>query len=168
MKNKCNMRVLVIIIIFLILLLLTILNKETEDNKDINVVSVVEQPTTIITTATTTVNTNKRTKWAMTHYGYDCKGCSGKTASGYNVKNTIYYRDSTYGKVRIVAAPKNIALYSILQIKTSNNTYYAIVLDRGSAIKGNKIDLLVENEKQANKLGIIKNVEIEILRSGKR
>lgn len=31
---------------------------------------------------------------SITHYGPDCAGCSGITASGYDVKNTVYYNDS--------------------------------------------------------------------------
>ena len=104
----------------------------------------------------------KTSKYMITHYGYDCKGCSGITASEYNVKNTIYYNDSTYGKVRIIAFNK-LPLYSIVKIKDyKGSEIIAIVLDRGT----NHIDLLVNNEKEASKLGITRS-DIEILRSGK-
>ena len=104
----------------------------------------------------------------LTHYGPDCAGCGGTTASGYNVRNTIYYNDSTYGQVRIVAMSKNYPLYSIIRLNNyKKGTITAIVLDRGGAITGNKIDLLVSSESEASNLGIQRNVEVEVLRWGK-
>lgn len=130
------------------------------------------------TTKTTQKNTNSTTSEKaatqttftgfITHYGPDCKGCGGTTAAGYNVKNTIYYNDKTYGTVRIVAMSKNYPLYSIIRISNyKQGSIIAIVLDRGGAIKGNKIDLLVNSEAEASKLGIQKNAQIEVLRLGK-
>jgi 3D (Asp-Asp-Asp) domain-containing protein len=113
---------------------------------------------------TTTRITTKEGTYKLTHYGWDCKGCGGNTASGYNVRNTIYYNDATYGKLRIVAM-KDLKLYSIIRIKNYDTEIYAIVLDRG--VGSGVIDLLVENEKKASQLGIRKNIEIEVLRSGK-
>lgn len=104
----------------------------------------------------------------VTHYGPDCTGCSGITASGYNVKNTIYYSDSEYGSVRIVAAPKEIPLYSILILHNyKGDPITVIVLDRGGAIKGTKFDILVSSEKEAYSWGIQNDVEFEILRWGR-
>lgn len=133
------------------------------------------------TTANTTTTTKKTTKkkttkniikttikegtYKLTHYGWDCKGCGGNTASGYNVRNTIYYNDAFYGRLRIVAM-KNLPFYSVIKIKNyDGRDIFAIVLDRG--VGSGVIDLLVENEAIASKLGIRKNIEIEILRSGK-
>lgn len=105
---------------------------------------------------------------SITHYGPDCKGCSGVTASGYNVKNTIYYDDVEYGQVRIVAMDKSIPLYSIIRINDyKDGNFLAIVLDRGGAIKGNKIDILVNSEQEATKLGVQKKASVDILRRGK-
>lgn len=107
---------------------------------------------------------------SMTGYGADCKGCSGTTASGYNVKNTIYYNDATYGQVRILAAPKNIPMYSVIKVSgvKGMEPFYAIVLDRGGAINGTLFDLLCESESYANKyIGRQKNIQYEIVRSGK-
>lgn len=102
----------------------------------------------------------------ITHYGPDCKGCSGTTASGYNVKNTIYYSDKEYGQVRVVATSKNIPLYTVIRISNyKKGSITAIVLDRG--VSGNKIDVLVESERAATQLGIQKNAKVEILRWGK-
>lgn len=104
----------------------------------------------------------------ITHYGPDCKGCGGTTAAGYNVKNTIYYNDKTYGIVRIVAMDRSYPLYSIIRISNyKQGAITAIVLDRGGAIKGNKIDLLVSSEKESSKLGIQRNAQVKVLRWGK-
>ena len=104
----------------------------------------------------------------VTHYGPDCKGCSGTTSSGYNVNNTIYYNDKTYGNIRIVAAPKQVPLYSVLKLHNyKGGTITAIVLDRGGAITGTKFDILVSSEKEASRWGVQSNLKIEILRWGK-
>lgn len=104
--------------------------------------------------------------YKLTHYGPDCKGCSGITASGYNVRNTIWYNDPQYGEVRIVATSSQFKMYSIIKIKDYKlgGDITAIVLDRG--VGNGVIDLLVGSEKAATQLGIQK-VEIEVLRKGK-
>lgn len=137
------------------------------------------EETTTITTTTTKKTTKKVVKKKqvsgqvsnsfkgfVTHYGPDCRGCSGITASGYNVRNTIYYNDKEYGQVRIVATSRKLPLYSIIRINDyKDGNFVAIVLDRG--VSGNTIDILVESEKKANKLGIQKNVSVDILRKGR-
>jgi 3D (Asp-Asp-Asp) domain-containing protein len=106
----------------------------------------------------------------LTGYGPDCNGCSGKTASGYDVRGgNIYYYDALYGKVRIIAADKKYPLGTIIRISAPNvgiHSVSAIVLDRGGAIRNNKIDLLFEHEGATNGLGRQKNVKFEILRYG--
>ena len=144
---------------------------------------IITESTTTSTTKTTVKTTKKKTTrkavvnntpqkktggYKITHYGHDCKGCSGtgKTASGYSIKNTIYYNDSTYGTLRIVAM-KNLPLYSVIVIKNYKlgGDIHAIVLDRG--VGSGVIDLAVESEKKAYQLGIQKNVQIEVLRTGR-
>ena len=100
----------------------------------------------------------------------DCKGCSGITASGYNVRNgNIYYNDKEYGKLRIVAMDKSIPFGSIVRIKKIfKEPVLAIVLDRGSAIGLNKkvyIDLLYKSEKETLTFGK-REATFEILRYG--
>ena len=110
----------------------------------------------------------KKYKGYITAYGPDCKGCSGITASGVNVRNTIYYHDKEYGKIRIVAADKTIPFGTIVRLNYANKSLIAIVLDRGSAIgfkKNALFDLLYKNEKESNKFGK-KLATIEVLRSG--
>lgn len=105
----------------------------------------------------------------VSHYGPDCVGCIGITASGYNVKNTIYYKDKEYGTIRIVAADPSIPLGSILRLTYQNNIFHVIALDRGGAIGFNRtfiLDLLCESEKISYQHGIMKNTKIEVLRYG--
>lgn len=139
--------------------------KTTTTNETTTSTSVTTITTKKKTTRQTTKETQKVGTYTLTHYGPDCKGCGGTTASGYNVRNTIYYNDATYGKLRIVAM-KYMPLYSVIKIKNykSGGDIYAIVLDRP---RYNIIDLLVESESKARDLGTQKNIEIEVLRNGK-
>lgn len=103
----------------------------------------------------------------MSGYGPDCYGCSGYLAYGAYVGNgNIYYDDLEYGKVRIVAGDKSLPFGTIVLI---DNSFLAIVLDRGGAIGFDKrfmFDLLYQNEEIANNNGILVNVNFEILRYG--
>ena len=90
----------------------------------------------------------------MTGYGPDCKGCGGGVACiRYNVRNgNIYYNDKDYGKIRILAADKKIPCGTIVRVSNLRGykDFYAIVLDRGGAIKGNLMDLLFVSEKSVD------------------
>jgi 3D (Asp-Asp-Asp) domain-containing protein len=97
-----------------------------------------------------------------TAYTSKCVGCSGYTFSEHNVKNTVYF-----GNYRIVATDLNvIPLYSLLKVETRDDVFYAIVLDKGGAIKGYKMDLLVKTYDDAIEFGRQK-VKVTILREGK-
>lgn len=112
------------------------------------------------------INYKKGFKAFITHYGPNCRGCSGRTESGYNVKKTIYYNDKEYGKVRVVATSSKIPLYTVIKISNyKKGSITAIVLDRG--VSENTIDLLVKSESAATKLGIQRNAKVEILRWGR-
>lgn len=105
----------------------------------------------------------------ISHYGADCNGCTGRTASGYDVSNRLYYQDSTYGTVRIVAGDKSLPFGTIIRFNVSNTPTLAIVLDRGGAIGFNKkymFDLLCEGEKESYQYGTIMSTNIEVLRYG--
>lgn len=105
----------------------------------------------------------------ISHYASDCRGCTGYTASGYNIQNNIYYQDKEFGTVRIVAGDASIPFGSIVRIQTtSGQTILAIVLDRGGIGFGRKylFDLLCESEKEAYQLGVLQNASIEVLRTG--
>ena len=106
----------------------------------------------------------------ITGYGPNCVGCSGVTASGYDVRNTTTYMDSEYDEVRILAADRSIELYSIVRVSNIPNMepFIAIVLDRGGNVgfgKGTLFDLLFADESQA--LHKTNDVTFEVLRNGK-
>ena len=105
----------------------------------------------------------------ITGYGPDCEGCIGITASGYDVRNTIYYYDEEYGQVRVLAADRSIPFGTIIKINDLPNDIISIVLDRGSAIgygKGSQADLLFASEDESYDFGRKHNIKFEILRLG--
>ena len=56
----------------------------------------------------------------LTAYGPDCPGCSGRVGWGQNVTGgNIYYNDSTYGQLRIVAGDRKYPYGTIVRIKNS-------------------------------------------------
>ena len=172
----------IIIIVLVFITSNSIIPKNTYVSSEINVFKEKEEPKKE-TTKKAQVN-KKEVKKAniknkvlatytgnITAYGPDCKGCIGITASGYNVKNTIYYNDKEYGKIRIVAADKSLPFGTIVKISNLSNyksPIIAIVLDRGSAIGFNKkayFDLLCNSERESNSFGRRK-ATFEILRKG--
>ena len=94
-----------------------------------------------------------------THYSAFCNtGCTGITKEGYNVKNTIYHKG-----YRVIAVdPKKIPLGSLVEVQTSYGTFKALAGDTGGDVKGNRIDILVESDNVAFKLGREK-VQVRIL-----
>ena len=99
-------------------------------------------------------------------YSPYCYGCSGFTASGYDVKNNTYYQDNTYGTIRIVAADSKYPFGTIVRI---NDGIIAIVLDRGGGIGINKkfqYDILTSSDTEAYQIGVMYNAKFEILRLG--
>ena len=107
----------------------------------------------------------------MTGYGPDCVGCGGKTGCPprQDVRNgNIYFEDQEYGKIRIVATDSRIPCGSIIKIRNSNvaKEITAIALDRGGAIKENKMDLLVVSESYSSEKIGKQKVEYEIVRWG--
>ncbi|WP_299831700.1 3D domain-containing protein [uncultured Metabacillus sp.] len=95
-------------------------------------------------------------------YTSSCKGCSGQTASGKWVTDTIYHNG-----YRIVAADTSILpMYSLLEIEVNGQSFKAIVLDRGGAIKGYKLDLLVDTYNNAIQFGR-QSATVKVLRKGK-
>lgn len=103
----------------------------------------------------------------MTNYGPDCEGCGGNLAcNGKNVQNgKIYYEDQNYGRMRIIATDSSIPCGTIFNIYDNGNEYKAISLDRGGAIKGNKFDLLNNNEAEAERNGV-RNLKVNLVRWG--
>src|SRR5690625_4244677 len=95
----------------------------------------------------------------VTAYTARCEGCSGITKTGYDVRNTIYYE----GKRVIAVDPSVIPLHSAVRITTAGgDSFEAVALDIGSAIKGNRIDILYATKDEARKFGR-QTLEVEIL-----
>ena len=106
---------------------------------------------------------------AISSYGPDCVGCSGTLASGFYAGNgNIYYQDSTYGSVRIVAGDRSYPFGTIVKVSgTPLGDFNAIVLDRGGGIGFGKkflFDLLFPSE--AEGFGSYWNITFTILRYG--
>lgn len=97
---------------------------------------------------------------ASAYTAYCSEGCTGVTATGYNVSNTIYFDG-----MRVIATdPRVIPLYSIVEIEGLSGRF--ISLDTGGYIKGNKIDVLVKSESDAIQFGR-KNVKVNVIRKGR-
>lgn len=106
----------------------------------------------------------RKLNMVATAYTSECDGCTGITATGYDVRNTVY-KDG----YRVVATDKSvIPMESLLYIESVNNSFepfVAISSDVGGAIKGNRIDILVENKSKAYDFGV-RDVKVTVLREG--
>lgn len=94
----------------------------------------------------------------LTLYGGDCRGCSGRSASGLKLSPSSGVNNSKtpYLKYKgkkyyCLAADRSIPFGTIIKISNHNlrtkSTIYGIVVDRGGAIKGNKIDIFNGSER---------------------
>lgn len=134
------------------------------DNKTENNVVVKDEQETVVPSYTT--YTGK-----VSYYTANCYGCGGYTSSGLDISDgRLFYNDAIYGNVRIIAAGKEIPLYSIVRINNSSlgTNILAIVLDRGGDIGDNKkfiIDILTNDAE--SKGGVDYGVSVEVLRNGK-
>lgn len=90
--------------------------------------------------------------FTVTHYAiYDWGTPSTVTANGTDIANTIYSPEG----YRIIAVDTSvIPMNSIVQVTIGGNTFLAKASDTGSAINGNKIDLLVSSPSEASNLGV--------------
>jgi uncharacterized protein YabE (DUF348 family) len=88
-----------------------------------------------------------------TAYSPYCKGCSSNTATGINIRNNPTAK-------LIAVDPRVIPLGSKVYVQGYG---YAIAADTGSAIKGNKIDVLMPSERDALQWGR-KVVKIRVLK----
>lgn len=103
--------------------------------------------------------------YEVTAYTATCEGCTGITYSGYDVRHTVYSPEG----LRVIATdPSVIPLGSTVRLTLSDGTTYeAVALDIGSAIVGDRIDLLVESREEALQFGR-QSVEVEIISEGER
>ena len=108
----------------------------------------------------------------LTGYGPDCVGCGGHTSTGFDLTKSIYYEDSEFGTVRILAADPSFPFYSIIRVSNvpTMDDFIGIVLDRGGNVgfgRGTLFDLAFESESSPNLVPLTRNVTFELLRSGK-
>lgn len=94
----------------------------------------------------------------LTTYGGDCTGCGGGSASGIKLsaKTGVNNTNSPFftykgKKYYCLAADRSIPFGTVIKITNHRlklpGTIYGIVVDRGGAIKGNKIDIFKGSEK---------------------
>lgn len=106
---------------------------------------------------------NKTMTMKLTHYTMYCDGCTGRTASGYKLS----HGQTKYNGYVIVAADTSILpLHSKIKIiNPDGSSFKAIVLDRGGAIKGNRLDVLTATKEEAYRKGVY-NAQVEVLSYG--
>lgn len=116
----------------------------------------------------------------LTTYGGDCTGCRGGAASGVKLSPTTGVNNSnspylTYKgkKYYCLAADRSIPYGTVIKISnhklSTSSTIYGIVVDRGGAIKGNKIDIFKGSERNGVKYfsgGTSNNAKFEIVSIG--
>lgn len=91
-------------------------------------------------------------------------GCTGVTATGIDVSDTIYHE----GKRIIAVDPDIIPLGSTVQVTLDNgHTFKATAQDTGGAIKGAIIDVLHETKAEAREFGR-KTAKVKIISVGGR
>lgn len=122
----------------------------------------VKEPTQQVA-ATSSSNVQGTLTMSFTNYVALCDtGCTGITATGVDVRGSIYYQG-----MRVIAVdPSVIPLHSIVQFELNGQKVKAIAIDTGGAIKGHKIDLLVSSVSEARAFGRVTKT-VEVLRYGK-
>ena len=105
-----------------------------------------------------TITTGEKYTGRITSYGADCIGCGTRTAAGLYVTTTGVKNEPTAtlsfngGEYYVVAADRQFPFGTILKVSNHNYTvpdpFYAIVLDRGGAVKGTKLDLFSGSQKR--------------------
>ncbi|MDQ0157790.1 uncharacterized protein YabE (DUF348 family) [Robertmurraya andreesenii] len=128
-----------------------LLRESTMKEKRDKVVAVGTKTTTQ-TVSRGSVNAVKEFYVSSTAYTANCNGCSGRTATGFNLKANP--------NAKIIAVdPSVIPLGTKVFVEGYG---YAIAADTGSAIKGNKIDVFFASKSDAYRWGR-KKVLIKIL-----
>lgn len=89
------------------------------------------------------------------------EGCTGVTATGVNVSNSIFYKG-----YRVIAVDTSlIPLNSLVKVETESESFTAMAIDTGGAIHGHIIDVLVRSESNARKFGR-QRATLTVLREG--
>jgi 3D (Asp-Asp-Asp) domain-containing protein len=107
--------------------------------KQVLKVAVVKVATKPAVKAATTKPVSKVLNMTATAYTASCKNCSGITATGLNLKKNP--------NLKVISVdPKVIPLGTKVYVEGYG---YAIAADKGSAVKGNKIDVFIPNQQRA-------------------
>lgn len=111
--------------------------------------------------ASTVINFEQQWRtFEATAYTARCEGCTGITKTGYDVRHTIYAED---GRRIIAVDPSIIPLGSTVEVRLADGrTFEAVALDIGGAIKGERIDILVDTKNDAYQFGR-QDVDVRIL-----
>lgn len=125
---------------------------------------------------TGSVTTGRIFTGKLTSYGADCIGCGTRTAAGLYVtvngvknerKATLTYNGTEY---YVLAADRQFPFGTIVKISNHNFTipdpFYGIILDRGGAVKGTKMDLFSGSQKNPLFGGSGGTVTIEVIQMG--
>lgn len=112
------------------------------------------EPEPVAISSQVTGKSAKGTAWqtyeATAYTAFCSEGCTGITATGLDVSETTTYK----GRVIVATDPKVIPLGTRITIRTAGGEEIAgIAEDRGGAIKGRKLDVLVASEKEARQFG---------------
>jgi 3D (Asp-Asp-Asp) domain-containing protein len=90
------------------------------------------------------------------------EGCTGRTRTGVDVSNSIYYRG-----YRVIAVDTSvIPLNSLVKVETTHESFTAMAIDTGGGINGHEIDVLVSSESKARAFGR-QQATLTILKEGK-
>jgi 3D (Asp-Asp-Asp) domain-containing protein len=90
------------------------------------------------------------------------EGCTGRTRTGVDVSNTIYYKG-----YRVIAVDTSvIPLNSLVKVETTHESFTAMAIDTGGGINGHEIDVLVGSTSKAREFGR-QRATLTILREGK-
>lgn len=129
-----------------------LLSEKTIQEKQDKVVAVGTKPLAVKMVASRGETGGTEIYVSSTAYTAHCSGCSGKTATGINLRANP--------DVKVIAVDPNVIP---LGTKVYVEGYgYAIAADTGSAIKGNKIDVFFATKAEAYRWGR-KTVKIKIL-----
>ncbi|KAB2328858.1 DUF348 domain-containing protein [Cytobacillus depressus] len=130
----------------------TLISKKTINEKQDKIVAVGTKPMAVNVVASRGETGGKEIYVSSTAYTAHCNGCSGRTATGLNLRANP--------DMKVIAVdPRVIPLGTKVYVEGYG---YAIAADTGSAIKGNKIDVFFASNADAYRWGR-KNVKIRIL-----
>ncbi|NPC94935.1 DUF348 domain-containing protein [Bacillus sp. WMMC1349] len=133
-----------------------LIKKETASESKTKVIAIGTKNKTVAKTRANVSRSNEPSKKefyvSSTAYTASCNGCSGSTATGFNLK-------ANPGSKVIAVDPSVIPLGSRVHVEGYG---YAIAADTGSAIKGRKIDVFFPNKPSAYRWGN-KRVKIKVL-----